>query len=107
MRGNETTGGSLDDRDPSPFWPIQNARPIRSNPELSRCNTLLVARNGRAEEHHEGRRVIALHKLRFQQQRIHATELSADPTQQKHAEAQLAAMTAGLVKLQKFLQPAP
>jgi len=46
--------------------------------------------------------VIALHKLRIQQQRIHATELSADPTQQKHAEAQLAAMTAGLVKLQQF-----
>ena len=35
---------------------------------------------------------IGVHKLRIQQQRIHATELSADPTQQKHAEAQLAAM---------------
>ena len=46
--------------------------------------------------------VIALHKLRIQQQRIHASELSADPTQQKHAEAQLAAMTAGLVKLQEY-----
>ena len=45
---------------------------------------------------------IAVHKLRIQQQRIHATELSADPKQQKHAEAQLAAMTAGLVKLQEF-----
>jgi len=46
--------------------------------------------------------VIAEHKLRIQQQRIHASELSADPTQKKHAEAQLAAMTAGLAKLQEF-----
>jgi len=46
--------------------------------------------------------VIAQHKLRIQQQRIHASELSADPTQQKHAQAQLAAMTAGLAKLQEF-----
>jgi hypothetical protein len=38
----------------------------------------------------------------MQQQRIHASELSVDPTQQKHAESQLAAMTAGLVKLQKL-----
>ena len=45
--------------------------------------------------------VIALHKLRIQQQRIHASELSADPSQ-KHAEAQLAAMTESLVKLQEF-----
>ena len=27
--------------------------------------------------------IFALHKLRIQQQRIHATELSPDPTQQK------------------------
>jgi len=46
--------------------------------------------------------VIAQHKLRIQQQRIHASELSADPTQQKLAQAQLAAMTAGLAKLQEF-----
>jgi len=46
--------------------------------------------------------VIAQHKLRIQQQRIHASELSADPTQQKHAQTQLAAMTAGLAKLQEF-----
>jgi hypothetical protein len=46
--------------------------------------------------------VIAEHKLRIQQQRIHASELSADPTQKKYAEAQLAAMTAGLAKLQEF-----
>jgi len=29
--------------------------------------------------------VITQHKLRIEQQRIHASELSADPTQQKHA----------------------
>jgi hypothetical protein len=46
--------------------------------------------------------VIAQQELRIQQQRIHASELSADPTQQKHAQAQLAAMTAGLAKLQEF-----
>ena len=46
--------------------------------------------------------VIAQHKLRIQQRRIHANELSANPTQQKHAQAQLAAMTAGLAKLQEF-----
>ena len=45
---------------------------------------------------------IAQHKLRIEQQRIHTSELSADPTQQKHAQAQLAAMTAGLAKLQEF-----
>ena len=45
---------------------------------------------------------IAVHKLRIQQQRIHASELSADPRQQKLAKAQLAAMTAGLAKLQEF-----
>jgi len=45
---------------------------------------------------------IAQHELRIQQQRIHASELSADPTQQKHARAKLAAMTAGLAKLQEF-----
>ena len=45
---------------------------------------------------------IAQHELRIQQQRIHASELSADPTQQKLAQAQLAAMTAGLAKLQEF-----
>ena len=46
--------------------------------------------------------IIALHKLRIQQQRFHASELSADPTQQKLAQAQLAAMKAGLAKLQEF-----
>jgi len=46
--------------------------------------------------------VIAQHKLRIQQQRIHANELSADPMRQKHARAQLAAMTAGLAKLKEF-----
>jgi hypothetical protein len=46
--------------------------------------------------------IIALHELRIQQQRIHATELSADPTQQTHAEVRLAAITEGLVKLQGF-----
>ena len=46
--------------------------------------------------------VIAQHKLRIQQQRIHASELSADPTRQKHAQAQLAAMRAGLAKLQEI-----
>jgi len=46
--------------------------------------------------------VIAQHKLRIQQQRIHARELSADPTRQTHAQAQLAAMTAGLAKLREF-----
>jgi hypothetical protein len=46
--------------------------------------------------------VIAQHKLRIQQQRIHASELAADPRQQKDAQAQLAAMTAGLAKLQEF-----
>jgi hypothetical protein len=46
--------------------------------------------------------VIAQCNLRIQQQRIHADELSADPTQQKHAREQLAVMTAGLAKLQEF-----
>lgn len=46
--------------------------------------------------------IIAQQKLRIQQQRIHACELSADPMQQKHAQAELAAMTAGLEKLKEF-----
>jgi hypothetical protein len=46
--------------------------------------------------------LIAQHRMRIQQQRIHASELAADPSQQKHARAQLAAMTAGLAKLQEF-----
>ena len=29
-------------RDPSPFWPMQNARPIRSNPDFGQCKTLVV-----------------------------------------------------------------
>src|SRR5215813_10342825 len=44
-------------------------------------------------------RFIAGYKLRIQQQRIHARELSAAPMQQKHAQAQLLAMRAGLAKL--------
>jgi hypothetical protein len=47
-------------------------------------------------------RFIAGYKLRIQQQRIHARELSAAPMQQKHAQAQLVAMRAGLAKLQQF-----
>jgi hypothetical protein len=47
-------------------------------------------------------RVIAGYKLRIQQQRIHARELSAAPMQQKHAKAQVVAMRAGLAKLQQF-----
>jgi hypothetical protein len=47
-------------------------------------------------------RVIAGYKLRIQQQRIHASELSADPLQQKHAQAQLVAMRADLAKLRQF-----
>jgi len=46
--------------------------------------------------------VIAQCKLRIELQRIHTSELSADPTQQRYAQAQLAAMTAGLAKLQEF-----
>jgi len=47
-------------------------------------------------------RVIAGYKLRIQQQRIHARELSANPMQQKHAQAELVAMQAGLAKLKLF-----
>jgi uncharacterized protein YciW len=44
--------------------------------------------------------LIARYKIRIQQQRIHARELSGDLPQQKHARAQLAAIVAGLTKLQ-------
>jgi hypothetical protein len=47
-------------------------------------------------------RIIADHQLRIQQQRIHVRELSADPTQQKHAQGQLTAMVAGLEKLRDY-----
>ena len=48
--------------------------------------------------------LIARYKIRIQQQRIHARELSGDLPQQKHARAQLAAIVAGLVKLQDLLK---
>jgi hypothetical protein len=43
--------------------------------------------------------LIGRYKIRIQQ-RIHAKELSGDPSQQKHARAQLAGIIAGLAKLQ-------
>jgi hypothetical protein len=43
--------------------------------------------------------MIGRYKIRIEQQRIHAKELSGDPSQQKHARAQLAGITAGLAKL--------
>ena len=45
---------------------------------------------------HELDKIIANCQLRIQQQRIHVRELSADSTQQKQAEGELAAMVAGL-----------
>jgi hypothetical protein len=44
--------------------------------------------------------LIAQHKIRIEQQRIHARELSGDRLQQKLAKEQLAAAIAGLAKLQ-------
>jgi len=44
--------------------------------------------------------LIARYKIRIQQYRIHARELSRDPPQQRHAKAQLAAVLASLAKLQ-------
>ena len=44
--------------------------------------------------------LIGRYKIRIQQQRIHAEELSGDLLQQKHARAQLAGIIAGLAKLQ-------
>jgi len=44
--------------------------------------------------------LIAQWKIRIEQQRIHAKELSGDPPQQKHARAELVAAVAGLAKLQ-------
>jgi hypothetical protein len=44
--------------------------------------------------------LIAQCKIRIEQQRIHAKELSGDPPQQKHALAELVAAMAGLAKLQ-------
>jgi hypothetical protein len=70
----------------------------RSN--LLRGDTYVPGTNKSLIDEHDG--VIALHKLRIQQQRIHASELSADPTQHKHAQAQVGAMTASLVKLHKI-----
>jgi FKBP-type peptidyl-prolyl cis-trans isomerase (trigger factor) len=51
---------------------------------------------------HELDRIIANYQLRIQQQRIHVKELSADPTQQKQAQGQLAAMVTGLDKLRDY-----
>jgi len=44
--------------------------------------------------------LIGRYKIRIEQQRIHAKELSGDPSQQKHARAELAGIIAGLAKLQ-------
>jgi hypothetical protein len=44
--------------------------------------------------------LIAQCKIRIEQQRIHAKELSGDPPQQRHARAELVAALAGLAKLQ-------
>ena len=44
--------------------------------------------------------LIAQCKIRIEQQRIHAKELSGDPPQQKHARAEVVAAIAGLAKLQ-------
>lgn len=49
--GRRDDGGEVSmNRDPSPFWPMQNARPIRSNPDFGRCKTLVVAIDGRGGE---------------------------------------------------------
>ena len=44
--------------------------------------------------------LIAQCKIRIEQQRIHAKELSGDPPQQKHARTELVEAVAGLAKLQ-------
>ena len=44
--------------------------------------------------------LIAHCKIRIEQQRIHAKELSGAPSQQKQARAELVAALAGLAKLQ-------
>ena len=44
--------------------------------------------------------LIAQCKIRIEQQRIHAKELSGDPPQQKHARAKRVVAIAGLAKLQ-------
>ena len=51
---------------------------------------------------HELDRIIASYQLRIQQQRIHVKELAGDPTQQKRAQGQLAAMVTGLDKLRDY-----
>jgi hypothetical protein len=43
--------------------------------------------------------LIAQFKIRIEQQRIHAKELSGDPLQQKHARAELVVARAGLAGL--------
>jgi hypothetical protein len=44
-------------------------------------------------------KLIAQCKIRIEQQRIHAKELSGDPPQQKQARAELVAAKAGLARL--------
>jgi hypothetical protein len=51
---------------------------------------------------HELDKIIATHKLRIQQQRIHVRALSGDPKQQKQARGELTAMVAGLEKLRDY-----
>lgn len=46
--------------------------------------------------------LIAQCKIRIEQQRIHAKELSGDPQQQKHALGELVAAIASLAKLRKL-----
>jgi DNA-binding NtrC family response regulator len=46
--------------------------------------------------------LIAQCKIRIEQQRIHAKELSGDPPQQKHALQELVAAIASLAKLRKL-----